>query len=239
MTAPAPAAVNVPGVGPVRRSIVVVGGVVLVAVVGYAYVKRRNTGTPVVGYETTTGTADAGTGGYQNPAPTSPQSGTVTDSGTPDITSNAEWSAAAVNALTQVGMDPGYVSRILGRYLDEQTLTLVEADVVRQAYAVVGFPPHPVTIKVQPTSNNPPPADSPPPAADLPAQATAPANVNLYDWTHTIEAQYGLPRDSVFTGKLRPQKGQYLHWGSPQAWGTDPRYGNIPYFTSPQTITIK
>lgn len=237
MTAPTPATVTLPAVGTVQRRWVVVGGVAVAGAVAYAYMKRRKRGTTVTGYETTTGTPALPSDGYQNPAPTSPPSGTVVDGDTPEITSNGQWSAAAVDALAAIGMEPGYVARILGRYLDEQQLTAVEADVVRQAYAMVGYPPHMVALKVIPSTQPPPPGDTPPPpSTGVPDTATAPALVNLYDWCHTIEKQYGLP--DLFP-TLRAQKGALIKWGSPTAWGTDPRYGNVPYFTTPQVIKLK
>lgn len=173
---PAPATVTVPGVGPVRRAYVVVGLVVVVGVVGYAYLRRnKRSNASVAAYETADGTLSAPIG-YQNPAPTSPPSGVVdTEDGA--ITDNSSWSRAAIAELEGLGYNPGYVATILGRYLSGQMLTPTEADVVRAAYAAVGMPPQPVSILVQPTSPAPstPEPDEPdtpdpsPSGPDLPA----------------------------------------------------------------------
>lgn len=146
--------VNVPAVGPVQRRWVIWGGLAVLALVGYAYWQRsRQSGTMI---DPSTGTMDAGDGGYQNPAPTSPPSGLVDDPNV--ISSNDEWARRAVDALTSIGFNAQYAATTIGRYLSGQELSPEEADVVRTAFALVGEPPNQLALVVRQQPNGPTPS---------------------------------------------------------------------------------
>lgn len=64
------------------------------------------------------------------------------DSGTINaIKNNAEWSQFVINHLMGLGVEPTAVSSAIGKFLGRRQLTSGEADLVRQALAVGGFPP--------------------------------------------------------------------------------------------------
>jgi hypothetical protein len=130
--------VTVPGVGPVKKPMLI--GVVAVGagVVGYAWWQQRGRGsaaadvapnpdlipetdrTPVVG--DSTGSWD-------------------TTTGNTTIDTNSEWTQAATEYLINLGYEAGAVSGALGKFMAHQPLTEPEVQVVLAAKAAFGDPP--------------------------------------------------------------------------------------------------
>lgn len=158
MTSPDPT-VKVPAIGPVRRRWLFVGAAVIATVVGFAYWRRSQQPVQAV-YDPALGTPDAGTGGYQNPAPVSPRSGPVEDEGSAGVISNdMEWGQFAIGQLTQSNWDPQFAAITIGKYLAGQPLTPEEQQVVQAAWALAGHPPSGIQIvaipQAQPTTPTP------------------------------------------------------------------------------------
>lgn len=167
---------NVPGVGPVKRQWLFVGAAVVAVIVGYAYYKRRNRSGPSTVYDPATGTPAADLGGYQNPAPTSPPSGVVDDPNV--ISNNDEWSRVAVDRLVSAGWNAQYAATVIGKYLAGQQLTTEEADLIRAAYALAGYPPQMIAIVTAPpppVEDDTPPDTNPPPPPNTNVPPTKPA----------------------------------------------------------------
>lgn len=159
---------KLPGVGQVQTKYVWAGGAAVAGVVAYAWWHAGSSSNatpavvdPLVDSAGLTGDP-AGSGGYVNPAP----AGAVADptAGTAPTT-NAEWSAAATDALERVGFDTAFIGSTLGKYLDRQPLTTAEGAAVRVAWAYVGRPPggsYPiVTAPASANGSTPPPPAKP------------------------------------------------------------------------------
>ncbi|WP_230885265.1 fibronectin type III domain-containing protein [Planomonospora sp. ID82291] len=155
--------VKVPGVGPVKKQYVYVGGAAVAGIVVYVWWSGRQ------GSAGAAGTAEApaeelgeaaledGTGvpgtDYVPPVVQTPPP-VVSDPAV--ITNNAQWAQAAVAALTDVGADTLAASAAIGRYLAGMGLSAAAADLVRQAVALVGEPPtgdHPIKLEPVTTPN--------------------------------------------------------------------------------------
>ncbi len=132
--------VDVPGLGPVKKQYVIIGGAAVAGIVAYAWWKAGTApDEPVEEYPADTGDISEPTDGYVNPAPGG--STVVGDPQDPDTlppTTNAQWTMRAVAALEAVGVDVGAASLALARYLGRQSLSPVQVDMVRQALALVG-----------------------------------------------------------------------------------------------------
>lgn len=140
--------VKVPGVGPVKKTYVYAAGAGIAVVVGVAYWRSRQAGgeaDPAAVGEELPGddySSDAygpDTGDYVNPGGSGASSSTTEPGDV--ITNNAQWTLAAISALEAVGVDLGAASSALGKFMARQDLTTAQADLVRQALAMVGDPP--------------------------------------------------------------------------------------------------
>lgn len=135
--------INVPKVGPVKKSYVLGAGGVVGAYVVYRYWSAANTGSSppaAADYEPDTSSITQAGG-----APlASDRTGNTTDTSGTDgqITTNDQWTDRAVEKLTTIG---GWESRTvltaLGKFLARQPLTDQEALIVRAATAAAGQPP--------------------------------------------------------------------------------------------------
>jgi hypothetical protein len=190
---------NVPGVGEVQKKYVVAGGGIVVAIVGYYWWTGRqgNAGaaaTEVAGepvgdelLEDTSGVpgTDYNPPVVQNPPPVVDEQGV--------ITTNAQWSVAAVAALTDVGADTLTASTAIGRYIAGMALSAAHADLVRQAVALVGEPPvgdHPITLEPVTTPNPElPSGNSLPAPASLKSTGVTKTTVSLA-WNPVQGAEY-------------------------------------------------
>lgn len=131
--------VDVPAVGRVDKKWVIAGVAVVGAVVGYAWWKRRqgSAGPSSYAVDTTSGSVGSGTG-YVNPAPTP---GPADSGASKPPATDPEWTQRAIAELGNIGVDAGFASSALGKYLNHTALTADEADIVRRAWALLGRPP--------------------------------------------------------------------------------------------------
>ncbi len=137
---PSNATVTLPGVGKVQRRWVVVGGLVVVVIVGYAYYARSRSGAGEMGFDPATGTPGGGSGEYVNPDPDGPP-GDGTAQNPAVVNTNAEWGPRAVEALAAAGWDPQFAATAIGKYLTGQGLSDLEEQAVRAAVGLTGWPP--------------------------------------------------------------------------------------------------
>jgi hypothetical protein len=133
--------INVPGLGPTKSAYVYAGGALVIGIVGYAWWKnsQNQAQTDFVGASPD----DFGVSDYDSPLGNSGgNSGGSYDSTDPDaLTTNAKWTAFAIEKLAQWNYDAGAVSSALGKYLARQPLTETEIGIVQAAIAAAGSPP--------------------------------------------------------------------------------------------------
>lgn len=165
--------VKLPAIGEVPTKYAYAGVAIVVGIVGYAYFKRRQSGSAAATAAPDPNSIDPATGltyaqeqaagsvgtlgstGYSNPNPNA--SGYSTVSGTSTITTNMDWSAAVSNALGNLGYDPTFIASTIGKYLSSQPLTADEAALIRVAWAYEGKPPSgPTNIVTAPTQTQTP-----------------------------------------------------------------------------------
>lgn len=141
-----PDTINLPGGGPgVQKKWVLAGGALVAGIVGYAYLRRSRTTTPVVTPPTPSELPPADFS-------TVSTGGGVTDTGLQFITTNAQWSADATAKLTDLGYDSVAVSTALGKYLASQFVTSQEAQYIYTAIALSGHPPvGAFSVRLEPT----------------------------------------------------------------------------------------
>ncbi|GAA0287304.1 hypothetical protein GCM10009527_098290 [Actinomadura nitritigenes] len=194
--------VNIPGLGPTKKSTAYILGGAAVLVVIVAWYRSRN--APASSSTSSSSTGAGGSGDAIDPA-TGYVYGSAEDtaalgsqgsylgagyyggngsnvstiSTTNGYTTNAQWSQAAEDYLVNtVGADANTVGNALGKYITGQALTPDQVGIVNQAIAFTGYPPqngptgYPPSYK---TSNEPPPATTPtgPPAAVTGLKGTA------------------------------------------------------------------
>lgn len=142
------ATVTLPGVGTVDRKYVYAGGALVAGIVGYAWFKHSTTQSADLG-ATADSTADATdtgvteAGDYVDPTFGGVSSMPVSSSQVDNtiIDTNGEWTAAAVEAMSNLGYDGIATSTALGKYLARKGLSASEADYVTTARGLVGDPP--------------------------------------------------------------------------------------------------
>lgn len=153
--------VKLPMVGGVRKKALLIGGVGAAGLVGFIYMRKRNTQASTTADTTSTdGTSQDPTQDYLDPGlqdttggPTYGQTGYIdpntgnwvygnTGTGQAAATTNAAWSQMAEQFLIENnGADPQALSAAIGKYLAGQPLTAGEISLVDQAIAVEGYPP--------------------------------------------------------------------------------------------------
>lgn len=146
--------VKLPGIGPVKKGYAYAGGAAVLVIVGYAYYKRRQSGSPTASTTTDTSNIDPATGfpygsaqdtaalggayggfgPYNPPPPPAP-------GGPPPITTNAEWAQEVTSGLQGIGWSAETVAEALGVYLARKDLTRAQATIVQVAVAEYGPPP--------------------------------------------------------------------------------------------------
>lgn len=167
-----PDTVNVPAVGAVRKRYVYVAVVVLVAVLGYAYLRRRSSGSAEVLYDPSTGSVTGGAG-YVNPDPQATQSGDPIIVDDSVIRTDAQWSQRVYDKLVGTGGWEGhFVAVALGKYFGGELLTVQEVEVIRAGIGLEGPAPSnpPIRMAVSTPIGDPPPVLVPmPPGRQRPA----------------------------------------------------------------------
>lgn len=161
--------VKVPGIGPVDKKYVYIAGAGVLGFVGYAYWNARKAAAnevPVSDYTTADALGDGsdygdysydgGASDYVNPGGSQPPYSSDTN---PNPQTNAEWATAAISRLSDLGYEATLVAAAIGKYMARLELTEAQADIVRQAVAILGPPPvGDFPIKVSPNGTTPPPS---------------------------------------------------------------------------------
>jgi hypothetical protein len=174
--------VTLPVFGTVQRRWVYVAAASVAVLVGYAYWSRARGGAASssgggAGYDPALGSVSYPSS-YVNPVPDAPPSGeVVVDQAV--IRSDAQWSLVAIDRLSAADVNPLFAATTIGKYLAGMELSAQEADTVRAAWALAGYPPSGVPLKLATIA--PPPSQTPPPT-----QTTAPSSNPGYNTdTHT------------------------------------------------------
>lgn len=155
--------INVPGLGPTKRTYLYAAGGAVALFVGYAYWRRRRSGSTSVVADSGTGSTGA-TGGSPPPIDT----GGGGSGGSTLPKTNQEWTQDVIDKISVLGgMDAGHLLAVIGKYLQRVPLTTDEADIIRQAWAVAGKPPEgPDTFSLTTSGGSP---GQPPPTGKVPA----------------------------------------------------------------------
>lgn len=133
--------VDVPAVGRVKKQYVYVSGALIIGVVGYAYWARSNSAPVDVPAYTEGDVTDQGvtdTSGGAAGASANSGGASHDNSTTPDT--DAEWVQQANEALGGA-FDSAALATALGKYITHQPMSSAEADMVRAAIGMVGYPP--------------------------------------------------------------------------------------------------
>lgn len=159
------ATVKIPGIGPVEKKWVYIGGAFVVGIVGYAYWNKSRADaaeTEVSDYTTDPDYAmDSGVDEYVNPGGSQPP---VEEDYISAPTTNGEWAQKAIAVLVDTGYDPIAASLAIGRYIARQNLNQKQADMVRAASSQLGPPPEgDFPIKSYPGPDKPPTKPKPDP----------------------------------------------------------------------------
>jgi PASTA domain len=225
-----PDTLHVPVLGNINKTTALMGGVAAVGVTGWLIYRHNkkssvqptsvpatpDTGTSAYGYGqygygTNNGYYGYGYGPYDGASPYGPFGygyygvGTPEPPGTPSATTNAEWSQAAVSALTAQGVNGSTALAALGQYLLGHSVNSSQETIVEQAIAAEGYPPVPGTNGYPPAINTGGGNPGPGPGS---TKATVPyvVNMSLVDAQRDI-SYAGLK--STFTGpKFTAGKGQ-------------------------------
>lgn len=230
--------VKVPVVGGVQRRWILIGAAAVAVFVGYAYWKRAK--TPGTVYDPSTGTVDLGTGGYQNPAPTSPRSGPIDEPGV--ISNDAEWSMDAIDKLEGADFNRAYASITIGKYLAGQPLDENELDLVRAAWALAGHPPSNIAAVSQPSTGTPAPTPTPVNPGggpSIPETLVAPGGTDIDTWAQGVTAQYGYPVSLAGLRSLNPGLDSHIKWVARSNPQDQADWGNSPQFLSDTTVRVR
>ena len=191
---------------PKEKRIYVYMGVGAAVIVGYAWWRNGQTAPASSeaamdaayddGYVTQATPGDSGFwsgGGGSGSSSADSDSGNA--SGLPLMRTNAEWAQYATEQLSAAGTDPTAVQSALGKYLDRQSLTTAEQDLVRRALAQAGPPPV-GTYVVTPAIESPAPSQLAAPTG-LKATKTTATTVDL-SWNKVTGAgNYRVYRNGV------------------------------------------
>lgn len=141
---------KIPGVGPVEKKWVYVGGALVAGFVGYAYWNKTRADNAESGFSDYTTedpdyAMDSGVDSYVNPGGSQAPVNVDNESAP---TTNPEWSKQASEYLIDTGYDPVAVAAALGMYFSRLPLTSKQAEIIRAAQGRFGPPPvgtYPIT----------------------------------------------------------------------------------------------
>lgn len=139
--------VKIPGIGPVEKKWVYIGGAFVVGIVGYAYwnKSRADAAEPeIADYTEGPGYAmDSGVDEYVNPGGSQAP---VEQDYNPAPSNNIEWGQAAIEFLNDQGFEGGAIA--VGLYMTRQTLSSTQVNMIRAVHGAIGPPPqgdYPIT----------------------------------------------------------------------------------------------
>lgn len=158
--------INIPGIGPVK-DIYVYGGVAAsLGVLAYAYWRKAT--TPEADYVGAS-EDDYGATDYDSPLGDSGSNstGSYTTLDPEAIDTNAKWTVAAVEQLSDWGWDASAVAIALGKYLARLGLSETQIEIVNSAVSAIGPPPVGGPYPIKSTlPDTPSTGDDPPPATN-------------------------------------------------------------------------
>lgn len=195
-----PETVKLPAFGPVKKQYVFAGVALVGGILVYAWWKYAGAGatTPpeLEPFEPELSPPDLGIGGVST-------GGGTSDTGLEFITTNAQWTNAAVAKMVDLGYDAIKVSAALGKFLANQCVVLEEQTWINTALGLQGKPPvgeHSIRL----CETTPSPTPTPTPAARLPAPTglrkvrNAGTGSALIDWNSVAGANwYRVYRDGA------------------------------------------
>jgi hypothetical protein len=185
--------INIPGMGPVKKPVVLAGLGVIAGILGFAYYRRRNAPSVAPIVADTSGSASVDTGAYDYAQtsdaagyntiypPTSQQynpygydvygnplpapTGATGTSGV--FSTNSDWANAAESALENGGVTLAVSTLAISRVLGGLTVTSAQRDYFLQGVGLLGPPPqgYPTPIKLTDSGTGP---TNPPPGSPLP-----------------------------------------------------------------------
>jgi hypothetical protein len=210
------AEVSLPGIGPVDKKWVYVGGAITATIVGIAWWRHLRGGaaaSPVADPATGSTGADAG---FSNPVKVGPSSGAAESPSAP--ASDQEWTQRVLADFRNLGQDSDGVLAVLGKYLSHQALTSDEAAIVRQAWAFEGRPPGNQEIILATGGSTP--GTPAPPAGKLPPPT------GLYGGSGMFNRVNGqLVNNYIDWGWNEVAGADHYHWEEHSAFGS--RSGDV------------
>lgn len=136
------ATIDVPKVGRVKRSYVIAAGVGVAVFVLWRYWASASSSADDAAPADTEVDDSSVTDSPGGPTTSDRTGNTYSDENTDGvITTNDQWSNAALERLSLTGWDTTAVATALGKYLTRQALDPKEALIIRAAIAVTGLPP--------------------------------------------------------------------------------------------------
>lgn len=134
--------VKIPGIGPVEKKWVYIGGAAVAGIVGYAYWTRVRESEPEVSDYTGEATGEYAYDGsvdeYVNPGGSEAP---VEEDYNPAPSNNVEWGQKATSILIDLGYEPIAAGIAVGQYLLRQKLAVTQAEMIRTATGQLGPPP--------------------------------------------------------------------------------------------------
>lgn len=228
--------IDLPVIGQVPKVAVYVGGAVVATVVGVAWWQRSRQVGVTYAPDLATG-SDTGSDKYANPDPH--YSGDAGGSTIPKT--DQEWAQRVLEKMTW--LEPGYVSTVIGKYLAGQGLTLVEAELVRSAWALLGKPPGSQAIILKTDSGSP--GGNPDPNPDEEPN-NQPKTFTVYAGQGVVDAITALQNSGVDITydrivSLNPGFEANIQWGpqSRPGYGWDEEMRRQDKFIHPATYRLR
>lgn len=215
--------IDVPGVGPTKSGYVYAGVAASLAVIVYAWWKRRNAAPAV---DPNAILADPmltqNSGGTTTPGISTTVSSEVPDPGSLPPTTNSDWAQRATTILVNtLGYDPQTVAQAIGDYLARQPLSTTEANLIRVAWGQLGRPPvgdFPINTTPSSGGTSPPPAPNPVYSVVLPGYHVDPwiEDVNK-GFSSTAPGVHALTFDSLVAMNSDLNVRGNIEWRAPTA----------------------
>lgn len=205
-----PGDVKLPGIGPVSKRALLIGGAGAVVVMGVLWYRKR-TSTPASTSDTTGDTSGVDTSGLDTSGDlvsglgsggTITDTSTTTNTGPGTFTSNAQWTQYAEQILAPEETDGGAaLSAALGAYIVGKPVDATQESLIDQAISVAGYPPVGGPTGYPPGIRQSPPGGQPGGGTTTPTKqyATVQAGWGVDQWILDVAAgKAGFP-DPGFT----------------------------------------